>query len=95
MANSMKVSGPVANKCRNFSNGNRVTLQHAQVKADPVQAVVAQVKADPVQAVAALVKVAALDKADPMPAVAVQVVLTAKQCGLPCSRSSTKTGTDS
>ena len=109
----MRTSVPAANKCRNFSSGNRATLQHAQVpavvdlakvaqvKADLVQVAVAQVKADPVQVAVAQVKadpvqvVAALDKADLVPAVAVPVVLTAKQCELPCSRSSTRTETGS
>ena len=90
----MRTSVLAENKCRNFSSGNKVTLQYAQVPAVVDLAKVAQVKADPVQAVAARVKVA-VNKADPVPAVAVPVVLTAKQCGLQCSKSSTRTETGS
>ena len=49
----MRTSVLAENKCRNFSSGNKVTLQHAQVPAVVDLAKVAQVKADPVQAVAA------------------------------------------
>ena len=51
MASSMKVSVPAANKCRNFSSGNKATLPVAQVPA-----VVAQVRVAPDKA--GLVKVA-------------------------------------
>jgi hypothetical protein len=73
MASSMKTSVPAANKCRNFSSGNKVTLLvgqvpvvDAQVKVAPARA---QVKVAPAHA---QVKVAQ-DKAGLMPAVVAQV----------------------
>ena len=63
MASSMKASAPAANKCRNFSSGNKVTLPVAQVQVVDAQVKVAPDRAGLVPVVDAQVKVAP-DKAD-------------------------------
>ena len=79
----MKASAPAANKCRNFSSGNKVTLPVAQVQVVDAQVEVKAVedKADLVPVVDAQVKVAP-DKAGLMPVVVAQVKVAPDKAGL-------------
>ena len=74
----MKTSVPAANKCRNFSSGNKATLPVAQVPVVDVR-----VKVGPVLAVVAQVEVKAVeDKAGLVPAVVAQVKVAPDKAGL-------------
>lgn len=68
----MKASAPVANKCRNFSSGNKATLPVAQVPVVDAQVKVAPDKAGLALAVDAQVKVAE-DKVGPTAALVKRV----------------------
>jgi hypothetical protein len=83
MASSMKASAPAANKCRNFSSGNKVTLPVAQVQVVDAQVKVAPDRAGLVPVVDAQVEVKAVeDKADLVPVVDAQVKVAPVKAGL-------------
>ena len=79
----MKTSAPAANKCRNFSSGNKATLPVAQVPVVDVRVKVTPDKVGPVLAVVAQVEVKAVeDKAGLVPAVVAQVKVAPDKAGL-------------
>jgi hypothetical protein len=86
MASSMKMSVPAANKCRNFSSGNKVTLlvgqvpvEDAQVKVAPARA---QVKVAPARAQVKVALARAQMKVGPVQAVVAQVKVPEAKAGL-------------
>ena len=79
----MKANAPAANKCRNFSSGNKATLPVAQVPVVDVRVKVAPDKVGPVLAVVAQVEVKAVeDKAGLVSAVVAQVKVAPDKAGL-------------